>query len=893
LSKDADLTPMFRQWQAVKADLPDVLVFFRMGDFYEMFGEDAEIGARELELTLTSRECGKNRRMPMCGVPYHAVNRYLAVLVERGYRVAICDQVEDPKQAKGLVRREVTRIVSPGTLLEDDLLQGPAHNFLLTVAEAEGRYGIALVDISTGAFLATEPSAAPRPESDDGLFAATRSNLPPALAAVVDEIVRIQPAEVVLPATLADNSELVAAIRAVGVTALQTVQDEEMTFETPAERLCRFFGVESLRGYGIQDMPAAQAACALALDYLKANKLDTLPHLTGISTYSTDGFMVIDATTRRNLELVRTLREGAAKGTLLWLLDKTQTPMGSRLLRDWLLQPLLSVPEIHARLDAVENLVTDGLLAASLHEHLHAIYDVERLISRVAAGRANARDLRALCTSLERLPQIIADAQAATAPLLQQYRADIDPLADVTALLQGAITDDPPATLTDGGIIREGYCRELDELREIATHGRRWVAQLQDRERARTGIKSLKVGYNQVFGYYIEVSRANLDLVPDDYQRKQTLANAERFITPELKEQEARILGADDKSRELEYELFCQVRDQVAAEAPRVLKTARALAALDALLSLARAATEYNYVRPQVDDSDVIEIIDGRHPVIEQVQSAEAFVPNDTRMDCTDSQLLIVTGPNMAGKSTYLRQVALICLMAQVGSFVPARQARIGVVDRIFTRVGASDDLATGQSTFMVEMTETANILHNATDRSLIILDEIGRGTSTFDGLSLAWAVAEYIVQHIGARTLFATHYHHLNELAAIMPRVKNLRITVKEQGDEIIFLRKIVPGGTDRSYGIQVARLAGLPKAVIDRARDVLRRLEQEDLGSAVAPSGEAARHIAPPVQLQLFEAAPDPVVEELKSLDLDTLSPLEALMKLKQLKDELESRK
>ncbi len=892
LRKDVELTPMFRQWQAVKADLPDVLVLFRMGDFYEMFGEDAELGARELELTLTSRECGKNRRMPMCGLPYHAVSRYLSILVEKGYRVAICDQVEDPKQAKGLVRREVTRVVSPGTLLEDELLQGTEHNFLMAIGAADGRYGVALVDISTGAFLVTEPTPRPVPPSDDGLLAMSRQHLAPDLAAVVEELVRIQPAEVVLASDLAADDDLVAAIEAAGVSALRPMASSDLELHTPYDRLCEFFGIDNLRGFGCEEMPAAQVAAALALDYLRANKLDTLPHLSGISTYSTASFMVIDATTRRNLELVRTLREGSTKGTLLWLLDRTQTPMGGRLLREWLLQPLLSVSEIEARLEAVENLVNDGVLADTLADHLHAIYDLERLISRTAAGKANAKDLRALGISLARLPGILTDMEGTSAALLQHYRSEIDPLEDVAALLARAIADDPPAVLTDGGIIRADYSQELDELRDAMAHGRRWIAQLQDQERARTGIKSLRIGFNQVFGYYIEVSRANLSLVPDDYQRKQTLTNAERFITPDLKEQEAKILGAEDKSRELEYQLFCELRDRVSAEAQRVIKTARALAALDVLLSLARVAIEHNYVRPQVEDSDAIEIVDGRHPVIEQVQVAEAFVPNDAHLDCDANQLLIVTGPNMAGKSTYLRQVALICLMAQMGSFVPARQARLGLVDRIFTRVGASDDLATGQSTFMVEMTEAANILHNATDRSLIILDEIGRGTSTFDGLSIAWAVAEYIVQQIRAKTLFATHYHHLNELSEILPRVKNVRIAVKEQGEEIIFLRKIMPGGTDRSYGIQVARLAGLPKNVIDRAREVLARLEQEDLGKAVAPTGQAVEKIAPTVQLQLFEAAPDPVIEKLKSLDLDALSPIEALIRLKQLRDEAEGR-
>ncbi len=867
-------------------------MLFRLGDFYEMFADDAETGARELELTLTSRECGPGRRIPMCGVPHHAVEKYLAMLVHKGHRVAIVEQTEDPKQAKGLVRREVTRVVSPGTLLEDELLDGAQHNFLLAVAQAGDRYGVAIVDISTGDFLVTEPQPLVSPaddSTDTSLLTTPSAALAPALAALVDEVIRIQPAEILLPTALAEDQHFYEALTGSSSAPIVIVEAPEFEFHTPAERLMEFFGTDTLRGFGCQDMPAAQVAAALALQYLADNRLAALPHLTSLTTYHTSQFMIIDATTRRNLELERAVRDGSRQGTLLWLLDKTRTPMGGRLLASWLLQPLLDVARINQRLGAVENLVQDRILADGLAEQLRDVYDLERLISRTAAGTANARDLRALCNSLEKLPPILELAAGAEAALLKEIVSQIDGLPDLHDLLDSALAQDPPVLITEGGLIKEGYSQELDELRDAAAGGRRWIAELQDKERARTGIKSLKGGYNKVFGYYIEVTKANLHLAPEDYQRKQTLSNAERFITPELKEQEARVLGADEKSQSLEYELFCQLREQVAGHAERVLRTARALAAMDVLAALAGAAIEYNYAKPQVDDSDRIEIIDGRHPVVERTQ-AEAFVPNDAYLDCAQDQLLIITGPNMAGKSTYLRQVALICLLAQMGSFVPAKQARLGLVDRIFTRVGAFDDLAMGQSTFMVEMTETANILHNATDRSLIILDEIGRGTSTFDGLSIAWSVAEYISRQIGAKTLFATHYHHLNELPEILPRVKNYRIAVKEQGEQIIFLRKIMPGGTDRSYGIQVARLAGLPEEVINRALEVLHSLEQEDLGGAIAPSAEAARQVPPTIQMQLFAAAPDPIREALQSLDLDTLSPIEALMKLKELRDKTE---
>jgi len=879
---------MYRQWAQAKRDHPDVLMLFRMGDFYEMFDEDARIGSEALGLTLTSRKHKGDQKIAMCGVPHHALDRYLRQLVQKGYRAAICEQVQDPREAKGLVKRQVTRVVTPGTLMEDELLQGQEHNFLLSVALVDEQAGIAVVDVSTGDFLVTEIALRqPEPRAATALEGTVQPQ-DGRLNPVSDEIARLQPAEVVVSEPVSDQPGLSEAAAAAGGAHLTVVQEDDLEFRGPEQQLTEFFHVDSLRGYGCHEMPAAQKAAAQALKYLQQNRLDSLPQLSGITTYSTKQFMVIDAATRRNLELVRTIRQGAREGSLLALLDRTRTPMGARMLRQWLLQPLLDIGHIQQRLDSVEALVGNGVMAGELREALRGVRDLERLTNRVTAGTANARDVAALGASIGGLPQVRASlADAVDVPLLAGLREGIDELGDVAQLVERAIADEPATIITEGGIIRNGFSEQLDELREAMNHGRDWIARLQDQERRQTGIEKLKVGYNKVFGYYIEVTKPNLPLVPDHYQRKQTLVNAERFITPELKEMEEKIVGAEEKAQDLEYALFCQIRGELAGCAERVLQTARAIAQLDVLLSLAHIAVEYDYCKPVVDTSDAICIHDGRHPVVERTQVAEAFVPNDATLDCRHNQLLIVTGPNMAGKSTYLRQVALACLMAQMGSFVPAREASIGVVDRIFTRVGASDDLATGQSTFMVEMTETANILHNATDRSLVILDEIGRGTSTFDGLSIAWAVAEHIVQHIGAKTLFATHYHHLNELTQILPRVKNLRIAVKEQGEDIVFLRKIVPGGTDRSYGIQVGRLAGLPGQVIDRAKEILRSLEQEDVGRSVAPTGEAAANIAPTVQLKLFEAEPDPIVTELQSLELDTLTPVEALVKLKSLSD------
>jgi DNA mismatch repair protein MutS len=878
---------MYRQWAQAKRDYPDALILFRVGDFYEMFGEDAEVGARELQLTLTSRQMGNKGRIAMCGVPHHAIDRYLKTLIQKGHRAAICEQVEDPKKIKGLVRRQVTRVVTAGTLLEDDLIGNTGHNFLVSLAKIGKEFGIAAVDASTGDFLVTQinPRAGEVTATNNILSELAHFPTDSTLVAAVEEVVRLQPAELLLNEELDDDEILRTFIHErVGVPI--SIPQAEPDFTSPREQLQHHFGVSSLEGFGCDDKPAAIVAAAQALAYLKHAHLESMPRLSGITTYSTDQFMVIDASTRRNLELVSSLRDQGRQGTLLQLLDHTYTPMGARLLRAALLQPLLDLHAIEARLQAVEELFLSTILSDQIRQRLRGIYDLERLAARATAGTANARDLRALSLSLLQLPTINDELNHTSAELLGDIRHRIDPLPELTSLLENAIVDEPPVQITEGHIIREGYDAQLAQLRTGASDGRQWIANLQDSERARTGIKSLKVGFNKVFGYYIEVSKANLDLVPVDYERKQTLVNAERYVTPELKKQEAHVLGSDERSHEMEYEIFVRVRERVAQERERILSSARAIAELDMLVSLALAAMQNNYTRPELNNSDQLLITDGRHPVVERALVDDLFVPNDAQLDCQQRQLLIVTGPNMAGKSTYLRQVALIALMAQMGSFVPARAATIGVLDRIFTRVGASDDLATGQSTFMVEMTEAANILHNATDRSLVILDELGRGTSTYDGMSLAWAVAEYMVKHIGAKTLFATHYHHLNELETLLPGVRNLRVTVKEQGDEIVFLHKIVAGGTDRSYGIQVARLAGLPDEVVERAREVLHTLEGQDL--AVGPSSETVRQIAAPVQMQLFEGVRDPVVQKLMELDLELLSPIEALVQLKKLQDE-----
>ena len=883
-----NLTPMLSQYRAIKREHEDVILLFRLGDFYEMFGDDAKVAADALDLVLTSREVGKGRRIPMCGIPYHAADRYVARLLSAGHKAAICEQVEDPRKAKGLVKREVIRILTPGTVVEEYLLDERANTYLVSLAFAEERIGLAAVDSSTGEMVVTE-------------FAG-----PSVWTELGDEIARLQPAEVLLPEGGDAQPELRRLLDGMAVTVSER-EDSEFIAQSPEDHLRRHFGVSSLRGFGCEAMPAATEAAAAALAYLQRTQRSGVEQIRELHTYSRAEFMVVDATTRRNLELLASLRDGSRRHTLLWVLDSTVTPMGARLLVRWMTAPLLIREQIEARLDVVSAFLDDSPLRARVRDILRSIRDLQRPVGRAAVGAATPRDLAGVRDSLRALPEFAAtlsglkgtagghaNGDASTSlsagmPALQALVAGFDPVGDLCDLLGRAIEDSPPALLREGGVIRAGYSPALDDLREARAKGKDWIAGLQERARVETGIKSLRVGFNQVFGYYIEVTKPNLHLVPEHYQRRQTMANAERFVTPELKEYESRVLGAEERILALEQELFADLRAKVAAEAARIQRASDVVARADVLACFAEVAAHNRYLRPSITDEDRLEIRAGRHPVVELTLQDERFVPNDAHLNCAEDQLLIITGPNMAGKSTYLRQIALIALMAQMGSFVPAESASIGIVDRIFSRVGASDDLATGQSTFMVEMTETANILRHATRRSLIILDEIGRGTSTFDGLSIAWSVAEYIhnAPHLGAKTLFATHYHHLNELADTLPRVRNYRIAVKERGDQIVFLRQIVPGGTDRSYGIQVARLAGMPGDVIKRAKQVLWSLEQSNHvgGQPRAGADISARRAPPPDQLALFGGAPDPLVEELRSIDVNALTPLDALNKLAEL--------
>ena len=853
---------MVAQYQAIKEQYPDVILMFRMGDFYEMFGDDAVTASRELEIVLTSRSQGYATDVPMCGMPYHAVDRYVARLIAKGYRVAICDQLEDPKKTKKIVKRGVTRVVTPGTILEDGMLNAKANNYLVAISSEPDSYGVAVVDISTGEFAVTEI---------DGRETSSK---------LLEELGRLAPAEVLLKEIDVDLTDPVR--RTTGAT-ITRYEDNSIYRKAHKDALCEHFRTDSLRGFGAEDLRAGLEAAAIVLDYLRQTNKGALQSITSLSTYSTSGFMVLDAAARRNLELTHSMSADTRGASLLSIIDKTRTAMGGRLLRKWLDQPLLDVKRINRRLDAVEELYNDALVRGEVREILGGIQDLERLMSRIVSESANARDIVGLAQSLKRLPQLSGAIASVNAERLKTMSAAIEFLDPVVELVEQALVPEPPIVLRDGGFIAAGYNADLDVLRSASTDGKSWMASLENDERERTGIKNLKVGYNSVFGYYLEVTKSYLHLVPEDYIRKQTTANSERFITPALKEMEAKVLGADEKAAELEYQIFCEVRSKVADEAVRVGKVARAVAELDVLASLAEIAAAKGFTKPTVNDADDIRIKNGRHPVVEHF-IAEQFVPNDSIINCDTDQLLIITGPNMAGKSTYLRQVALIVLLAQMGSYVPADEATIGVVDRIFTRVGAHDELASGQSTFMVEMNETASILNNATRSSLIVLDEIGRGTSTYDGLSIAWAVAEEI-NRLGAKTLFATHYHHLNDLEGKLKGVKNYRIAVREEKDRIVWLRKIMPGGTDRSYGVEVARLAGLPREVIDRASEILKELESNGTGSKAVNKGAKIKAKTETLQMTLFEGEKHPVIEELEKLDTSVMSPIEAMNKLYEL--------
>ena len=864
------LTPLFKQYWEAKRQYPDVLLLFHLGDFYELFGEDAETAARVLDITLTSREYGKGDRIAMAGVPQHAGERYVARLIAAGYRVALCDQVEDPRFAKGLVKRKVTRVITPGTVLEDSMLEARTNNYLVALSASnevreQAAFGLAVCDISTGEFAVTEISG------------------PQAVRRLEDELARLGARELLVPEKLVVAwDEWLKDGRSWTLTPLGS---DLLSRRNARQVLLDHFGVHSLRGFGCEELDLAIEAARCVVEYLGRRQIEAAKHLRTLSTYSTAGYMGLDPTARRNLELTQTVWEGSRSRTLLSVVDCACTPMGGRMLRKWLEQPLMDPACINERLDSVAELADNALHRGDLREQLGQVSDLERLASRCATGTANPRDLAAMRASLQRIPSLKVLADACRSVYLAELAVRLEPLHELAERLETALVDEPPAGVRDGGIIRDAYSPQLDEQRRLSAEGKEWIANLETTERERTGIKSLKVGYNSVFGYYIEVTRPNLPLVPPDYHRKQTTSNAERFITPDLKEREAAVLGAVEKIQDMEYRLFGELRDAVGREASSILAVAGAIAEVDVLTTFAETSVRNDYIRPQVDDGPQIEIRNGRHPVVEKLGS-ESFVPNDAHLDSEAERILIITGPNMAGKSTYLRQIALIVLMAQAGCFVPADAARIGVVDRIFTRVGAHDDLASGQSTFMVEMSETASILNNITDRSLVVLDEIGRGTSTYDGLSIAWAVTEHL-QAVGCRTLFATHYHHLNDLADRLPGIRNYRAAVKEDGQHIVWLRKIVPGGTDRSYGIQVARLAGVPETVINRAREVLRDLEASSgavQGGLPAPQVQV-RSAAATVQLSLFEVQEHPVVEELRKLDLSTTTPIEALTLLYQL--------
>ncbi|MBI1870962.1 MAG: DNA mismatch repair protein MutS [Chlamydiae bacterium] len=869
MNMDGTLTPMMQQYRQVKESHPDGVLFFRLGDFYEMFFEDAQKASQILNIALTSREAGKGKKAPMCGIPFHAAESYIAKLLSAGLKVSICEQMEDPAQARGIVKREVIRTITPGTVLETGVVADKRNNFLASITGKGDQFGLSLMDVTTGEFKVTELTSKEE---------------------LMRELARQSLSECLIPKSFEQDLSLFLS-RELPRVMVTAIEDWKYDFETCQNLLKEHFHIQSLDGFGCRDLTWGVMASGLILNYVKETLGNSATHITQLLSYQRTDALRLDKITLRNMELLDSLHpmEGN-KGTLLWVLDQTRTAMGSRLLQHWITHPLLDLHEIYRRQEGVGELFEWGVELGKLREILGDIRDLERLLSRIHCDFANARDLVSLRISLEIMPTLKAQLNLFHCEILSSLREDLVDLSPLKELIEKAIEDHAPLGLREGGMIRHGYDLALDELRDIARSGKDWVTQLQKKEIERTGIKSLKVGYNRVFGYYIEVSSPNLPQVPLDYIRKQTLANAERFITEELKHYEEKILGAQGKSEALEYEIFIKIRDEVKSYTASIQKMAQAVATLDTLTSLALVALKNDYVWPQVNDSDVIEIEEGRHPVIEQISVGEGFVANDTLLDGHENQILMITGPNMAGKSTYLRQVALIVLMAQMGSFVPAQKASIGLVDQIFTRIGANDELARGQSTFMVEMNETANILHHATPKSLVILDEIGRGTSTFDGISIAWSVAEYLHQDpdVKARTLFATHYHELTDLEMTLPGVKNYNVMVREWNDKIIFVRKIVRGGADKSYGIHVARLAGLPKAVIERAKDILSCLEEGTIRLEELPKGpflEKGLEDAPR-QLTLFDPRSG-LVEALKILDLDRLTPVDALLKLKELKE------
>ena len=877
------LSPMMVHYCQTKCAYKDSILFYRLGDFYEMFFEDAKTVSRELELTLTGKDCGLSERAPMCGIPYHAAETYINRLIDKGYKVAICEQVEDPKTAKGIVKREVTRVVTPGTNLNMQELDEGKNNYLMAIVCVGDHFGVSTADITTGDCYVTEI------DEERKLW---------------DEINKFLPAEIICNDAFLVSGVDVDDLRNrlhISVFALESWYfGDDLCKQT----LLEHFKISSLEGLGLADYDSGVIAAGSLFRYLLDTQKNTMEHMNKIIPYTTDRYMVIDSSSRRNLELVETLREKQKRGSLLWVLDKTKTAMGARMLRNFVEQPLIDADAINERLDAVTELNMQAMLREEIREYLNPVYDLERLVSRISYRSANPRDLLAFKMSLEMIPHIKNLLANFTSPLLVRINEQMDGLEDLYTLLEASITEDPPLAVKEGGIIREGYNEQVDTYRNSKTQGKSWLAQLEAEEKEKTGIRNLKIKYNKVFGYYLEVTNSFKDLVPEYYTRKQTLTNAERYITPKLKELEDMILGAEDKLFALEYDLFCLVREELAAQIPRIQETAKAIAQLDVYASLSVVAQRNNYVRPTVNTKGVIDIKNGRHPVVEKMINNDMFIANDTYLDNGSKRVSVITGPNMAGKSTYMRQTALIVLMAQIGSFVPAEKAKIGVVDRIFTRVGASDDLASGQSTFMVEMTEVANILRNATAKSLLILDEIGRGTSTFDGLSIAWAVIEHIsnTKLLGAKTLFATHYHELTELEGKIPGVNNYCIAVKERGDDIVFLRKIVKGGADKSYGIQVAKLAGVPDSVLDRAKELVDELVHTDITSTFKDLAENSRKTKPKAvhydevdleQISLFDTVQDQdIIEELKNLDITMLTPMDAMNTLYRLQNKLKNR-
>ena len=877
------LSPMMTHYLEMKKQYPDCILFYRIGDFYEMFFEDAQTASKALELTLTGKDCGLEERAPMCGVPFHAVDNYIARLVKKGYKAAIAEQVEDPKLAKGLVKREVIRVITPGTLLNSGETEENRNNYLMCIVWTDGTCGVSTVDVSTGDYYVTEVKS-------------TRS--------LLDEIYRFSPSEIVCNEAFTmsgvDTEDLKERLNITVSCLDSTCFSDERT----KSLLLEHFHVQSLQSLGIDEFRTGTIAAGAVLAYLYDTQKNHLDHLTRITPYTTGQFMMLDNSTRRNLELTETLREKQKRGTLLWVLDRTKTAMGGRLLRSFIEQPLIDRDAILARQNAVEEFNMNYISREEISEYLGPVYDLERLIGRISYKTANPRDLNALASSLEMLPHIREELSHFTSSLLKETAEAIDPLEDISSLIRSAIAEEPNVMLREGGIIREGYSAEADELRRAKTDGKTWLANLEASEREKTGIKNLKIKYNKVFGYYFEVTNSFKDLVPSYFIRKQTLVNAERYTTDELKLTEEKILGSEDRLNALEYDLFCEVRDHIGAEVVRIQKSAHAIALTDVLVSLSSVASRYNYVKPAINEKGVIHIKNGRHPVVERMLRNDMFVANDTLLDNGKNRFAIITGPNMAGKSTYMRQTALITLMAQIGSFVPAEEADIGICDRIFTRVGASDDLASGQSTFMVEMTEVANILRNATRSSLIILDEIGRGTSTLDGLSIAWSVVEYVsnVKTLGAKTLFATHYHELTELEGALAGVKNYCIAVREQGDDIIFLRRIIRGGADKSYGIQVGKLAGIPDAVIQRAKEILEALGDADIaarareladGSATTRKRIAKQDEVDRNQMSFAGTVNyEEIIQEILSLKVNLMSPLEALNELDKLQNRLKNR-